>query len=318
MSDIGGQHCGILECHQLDFLPFKCDCCGVIFCQDHRKYEHHDCPNSWLKLNEVPVCQLCQQPLPLRKGEDRNGRVDRHIQAGCPQEASTFHSFTQFACDVPGCKESSLQQIKCVDCKKQLCLRHRHAPAHECLPAKPPSTKPLPAHAPPQSQEDRAAKAAKSQASLEEFSKRAAEMAAAAQARRTPAGQAAAQAALSRHPQQGTKPAPAKPIAAPPPTTTAAPISAQVSLMKLKSAAKGDTKVAPEQRFYVQITTPIAKQPLVMFFNKEWKVGRILDAVCDAAGIQNRNHIAGAKVREIRNTITNIVLTSALFVMCLL
>eukprot|EP00698_Gefionella_okellyi_P014683 TRINITY_DN4078_c0_g1_i1.p1 TRINITY_DN4078_c0_g1~~TRINITY_DN4078_c0_g1_i1.p1 ORF type:complete len:288 (+),score=68.55 TRINITY_DN4078_c0_g1_i1:292-1155(+) len=144
-------------------------------------------------------------------------------------------------------------------------------------------------------QEDRAAKAAKSQASLEEFSKRAAEMAAAAQARRTPAGQAAAQAALSRHPQQGTKPAPAKPIAAPPPTTTAAPISAQVSLMKLKSAAKGDTKVAPEQRFYVQITTPIAKQPLVMFFNKEWKVGRILDAVCDAAGIQNRNHIAGAK-----------------------
>lgn len=42
-----GQHCAAPGCGQVDFLPFRCDCCSKSFCLDHRSYSAHACAVSY-------------------------------------------------------------------------------------------------------------------------------------------------------------------------------------------------------------------------------------------------------------------------------
>lgn len=54
-----GQHCSVDTCQQLDFLPFKCDCCSKVYCLEHRTYAAHQCPAAGTKECTVFVCPLC-------------------------------------------------------------------------------------------------------------------------------------------------------------------------------------------------------------------------------------------------------------------
>jgi len=38
-----GKHCSFAGCGLLDFLPFECDKCHQVFCNDHRVLEAHNC-----------------------------------------------------------------------------------------------------------------------------------------------------------------------------------------------------------------------------------------------------------------------------------
>ncbi|OLP86968.1 Zinc finger AN1 and C2H2 domain-containing stress-associated protein 16 [Symbiodinium microadriaticum] len=42
----GAAHCSFASCRQLDFLPFKCDACQGIFCQEHFAYASHNCQRA--------------------------------------------------------------------------------------------------------------------------------------------------------------------------------------------------------------------------------------------------------------------------------
>ena len=82
-----GKHCYVSECKQLgelilnyirtvddhsfrlDFLPIRCDACSETFCVGHYHYQGHSCPNSYLKDVQVPVCPLCNQPVPVKRGQ---------------------------------------------------------------------------------------------------------------------------------------------------------------------------------------------------------------------------------------------------------
>lgn len=44
-----GKHCS--KCHRIDFLPFQCEFCKLVFCGDHRKLEQHQCPG----LQDKPI-----------------------------------------------------------------------------------------------------------------------------------------------------------------------------------------------------------------------------------------------------------------------
>lgn len=57
-----GRHCGLTDCKRLDFLPIKCNGCNVVFCSDHFRYEHHDCPKKGILDRQVPACPLCSKP----------------------------------------------------------------------------------------------------------------------------------------------------------------------------------------------------------------------------------------------------------------
>jgi len=73
--------------------------------------------------------------------------------------------------------------------------------------------------------------------------------------------------------------------------------------MSTRLKAKGDDRVPEADRFYLEVEYPSVTEngarPKIshqcFWFNKKWTIGRILDIVCDAAGIENRNHIPSAK-----------------------
>ncbi|CAG2116298.1 unnamed protein product, partial [Medioppia subpectinata] len=81
-----GQHCSHEECHRLDFLPVKCDLCANVYCLDHYSYESHKCPNAHHLDNQVPICPLCNQPVPITRGQLPDIRVGQHIDQDCESD----------------------------------------------------------------------------------------------------------------------------------------------------------------------------------------------------------------------------------------
>lgn len=88
-----GKHCSIKDCKLLDFLPFVCEHCQATFCKEHFHMISHEC----LKTES----------------------------AKCAAEKST-----NFLCSKESCKETSLIEMPCVNCKQHFCITHRH---HGCL-----------------------------------------------------------------------------------------------------------------------------------------------------------------------------------------
>uniref|UniRef100_I3N9K1 Zinc finger AN1-type containing 2A n=3 Tax=Marmotini TaxID=337730 RepID=I3N9K1_ICTTR len=78
-----GKHCSEKTCKQLDFLPLKCDACNQDFCKDHFTYAGHKCPFAFKKDVKVPVCPLCNVPIPVKRGEIPDVVVGEHIDKDC-------------------------------------------------------------------------------------------------------------------------------------------------------------------------------------------------------------------------------------------
>lgn len=81
----------------------------------------------------------------------------------------------------------------------------------------------------------------------------------------------------------------------PKPTSKAAQLAA---LNNLKQTATGDAKVPNEKRVYLhcsatdKVTKDGKPKEAAMFFNTEWKVGRILDLAAAKLGVENLNNSA--------------------------
>lgn len=116
-----GQHCHVQSCHQLDFLPFKCDACGETFCLDHRSFSAHSCKNP--KDSHTLDCPLCDQPVEQLPNEDANHAVIRHQDSGC--ESAEARRKRESKCTVKGCKKISLIPFNCNKCHKNYCTNHR-------------------------------------------------------------------------------------------------------------------------------------------------------------------------------------------------
>ncbi|KAF9943059.1 zinc finger, AN1-type domain [Mortierella alpina] len=131
-----GKHCSDSTCSQLDFLPFSCQYCKQIFCQDHWRLEGHVCPKrdeATQQDQRVPICPLCSKPVPVKKGEDPNLRMEQHISAGCPEPATTTSKpiYTN-SCHFKACKNRSAIPIVCQKCRLNYCLKHRLEGDHAC------------------------------------------------------------------------------------------------------------------------------------------------------------------------------------------
>ncbi|XP_071847458.1 AN1-type zinc finger protein 2A-like isoform X2 [Apostichopus japonicus] len=128
-----GQHCSNSSCKQLDFLPMKCDACSKIFCKQHIKYDTHGCEEGYKKDVQVPVCPLCNKPVPGRRDEAPDIRVSEHIDRDC-QSDRAVKKRKVFAnkCSKKGCKQKELMPIVCDSCRLNFCLKHRHALDHAC------------------------------------------------------------------------------------------------------------------------------------------------------------------------------------------
>lgn len=121
-----GEHCAVADCNQLDFLPFKCDCCGRTFCLQHRQYAAHSCSAAAGRELEVIACPLCAQGIRLRPGEDANLAFERHAGGECnPANYQKVHNKPR--CPAAGCREklTSINTYACKECGRKVCLKHR-------------------------------------------------------------------------------------------------------------------------------------------------------------------------------------------------
>lgn len=128
-----GEYCSVSSCNRLDFLPVKCDGCSKKFCNDHFRYEQHQCSSGRRQGNQVPVCPLCSKPVPVKKGEIPDIRVGQHIDADCPSDtAISKRKVFANRCSAKGCKKSEMMRVECTDCRKTFCLAHRFPDDHSC------------------------------------------------------------------------------------------------------------------------------------------------------------------------------------------
>ncbi|KAE8581451.1 hypothetical protein XENTR_v10024798 [Xenopus tropicalis] len=128
-----GKHCSETTCKQLDFLPLKCDACEQIFCKDHITYTQHKCSSAYKKDVQVPVCPLCNTPIPITRGQTPDIVVGEHIDRDCKSDpARQKRKIFTNKCAKPGCRQKELMKVICEDCHGNFCLKHRHPLDHEC------------------------------------------------------------------------------------------------------------------------------------------------------------------------------------------
>uniref|UniRef100_A0A023FGY2 AN1-type domain-containing protein n=1 Tax=Amblyomma cajennense TaxID=34607 RepID=A0A023FGY2_AMBCJ len=128
-----GQHCSESSCKRLDFLPVKCDACGKIYCKDHFQYRHHGCTVGISKDVQVPVCPLCNCPVPSRRGDLPDVAVSSHIDRECQSDpAQAKRKAYVNRCSVKGCKQKELIPVNCRHCSLNHCLKHRYPDEHNC------------------------------------------------------------------------------------------------------------------------------------------------------------------------------------------
>ncbi|KAI7905755.1 uncharacterized protein BX663DRAFT_529834 [Cokeromyces recurvatus] len=76
----------------------------------------------------VPVCPICQKPVPANRGEDPNIRMNEHIQNNC----SDLRSKNDNTCRKKGCTTKMLVPMQCPECGLSFCVKHRLAIDHQC------------------------------------------------------------------------------------------------------------------------------------------------------------------------------------------
>jgi len=122
-----GLQCQVDSCNQLDYLYYKCSGCHKILCHLHHLSANHDCPNPPIKDEYVICCPLCRAPLPGKKDEDPNIRVDAHIAMGCPSQKREAK-----VCGAAGCKKKIPVPFTCPSCSRDFCVSHRFESDHKC------------------------------------------------------------------------------------------------------------------------------------------------------------------------------------------
>jgi len=128
-----GRHCAEPSCGQVDFLPFRCDCCHQTFCLEHRTYEKHNCPKANFKQAETIVCPLCARGIRLSPGEDPNMAFEAHQRTGCDtRNYAKVHK--KPVCPVEDCREklNAVNKFECKECGTVVCLKHRLPSDHNC------------------------------------------------------------------------------------------------------------------------------------------------------------------------------------------
>ncbi|XP_038602680.1 AN1-type zinc finger protein 2B [Tachyglossus aculeatus] len=128
-----GAHCSEPSCKRLDFLPLKCDACAGIFCKDHIAYARHRCTSAYGKDVQVPVCPLCNMPVPGARGEPPDRAVGDHIDRDCRSDpAQRKRKIFTKRCGRAGCRQREMMELTCQGCGRNFCLRHRHPLDHAC------------------------------------------------------------------------------------------------------------------------------------------------------------------------------------------
>ncbi|XP_041085592.1 AN1-type zinc finger protein 2B-like isoform X2 [Polyodon spathula] len=102
-----------------------------------RKPQMHVCVQKEIPLLpqdvQVPVCPLCNTPIPVSRGEMPDIKVGEHIDGDCKSDpARRKRKIFTNKCSKGGCKQKEMIKVTCDQCHLNFCLKHRHPLDHEC------------------------------------------------------------------------------------------------------------------------------------------------------------------------------------------
>ncbi|KTG35991.1 hypothetical protein cypCar_00044147 [Cyprinus carpio] len=82
---------------------------------------------------QVPVCPLCNTPIPVKRGEMPDIKVGEHIDRDCKSDpAQRKRKIFTNKCSKGGCKQKEMIRVTCDQCHLNYCLKHRHPLDHDC------------------------------------------------------------------------------------------------------------------------------------------------------------------------------------------
>ena len=122
-----GAHCAYAYCHQLDFLPFRCQSCNGKFCLDHRTEDGHNCSQkgAW-----------------ARRKREAATVSNAYLPATQKPTLATSQQ-----CSDPSCKTfvntSQNLGVQCSTCNRTYCLKHRFPEDHNCKNLTPIGARPI-------------------------------------------------------------------------------------------------------------------------------------------------------------------------------
>ncbi|XP_045614811.1 AN1-type zinc finger protein 2B isoform X2 [Procambarus clarkii] len=96
---------------------------------DHHKYDAHSCTERYQADVQVPICPLCNQPVPSKRGQPPDLAVNNHMTNNCKHKNKKIYTNK---CSAANCKTKEMVPVSCDSCKLNFCLRHRHAIDHDC------------------------------------------------------------------------------------------------------------------------------------------------------------------------------------------
>ncbi|KAJ5090508.1 hypothetical protein N7532_009192 [Penicillium argentinense] len=242
-----GRHCQFEYCGQLDFLPFRCESCKSTFCLDHRSETAHKCTHAgeWARR---------------RTGITQENRT-------APEKPNIYNSDQ---CAHVLCKTliNTLKDpgVRCPNCNRQYCLKHRLREEHDCAKLTPLGARPGNGVSPNETIKSMFGK-------LRGWGKE---------------KQTATANLIPK-----TKPKPNSPAAR------------AASVTAMKRSAKGENNVPADRRVYLHTVgtadTQAAEPPAGdFFFDSRWKVGRVLDDVARRLAVENLNNRAGGEEARLR------------------
>lgn len=106
-----------------------------VFSKDHIRYDEHQCRSSYRKNVQIPICPLCNQAVPFEYRDQSPDRVvSAHIDRDCQSDPARQNRSKVYSnkCSVRSCKQREAIQVKCDQCARTFCLRHRFPDDHQC------------------------------------------------------------------------------------------------------------------------------------------------------------------------------------------
>jgi predicted nucleic acid binding AN1-type Zn finger protein len=278
-----GAHCQMPFCHQLDFLPFRCESCRGNFCLDHRSETAHSCTQAgaWARQR--------REREEAARGGGGGGATTRTPVVPKPH---ILHHESQ--CAQPACKTlihtALVTGVHCDTCRRDYCLKHRFGQDHDCAKLEPLGKKAAGGGG-VMTQKERGL-AALEKLRLWGASKKSstASSSSSAPSSKQTISSSSTLSASSFLPQSKTKQSAAAALAA---------------TQALKRSAKGDPKTPPDQRIHLYIEASASsdsKQPRkdTFFYARTWRIGRILDAAAKSLQVENLNNRVEGEEERLR------------------
>ena len=145
-----GAHCAF--CNRHDFLPFKCDDCGLWFCLEHKDGLKHECCKLYVhdegKKDSDDSMNAETRALSLESMDTQNNShkctytdynsmdANEKCQSGeslkPSKSAKKKKKKKKKKCKVRGCKCQTAVFFPCKCCGKNFCISHLQQEAHKC------------------------------------------------------------------------------------------------------------------------------------------------------------------------------------------